>query len=43
MMSEGLAKVVKYEPNVKYVEEFYKLQDEARKRALLKDSERMPD
>lgn len=31
MISEGLAKVVKYEPNVKYVEEFYKLQDEARK------------
>jgi len=31
MISEGLCKVVKYEPNVKYVDELYKLQDEARK------------
>ena len=31
MISEGLVKVVKFEPNVKYVEEFYKLQDKARK------------
>lgn len=30
MISEGLAKVVKYEPNTKHVEEYYKLQDEAR-------------
>lgn len=30
MISEGLAKVVKYEPNVKYVEHFYELQDQAR-------------
>lgn len=30
MISEGLAKVVKYKPNTKHVEEFYKLQDEAR-------------
>ena len=30
MISEGLAKVVKFKPNVKRVEEFYKLQDEAR-------------
>lgn len=31
MISEGLAKVVKFEPNVKYVDEFYALQDKARK------------
>ena len=31
MISEGLAKVVKFKPNVKYVEEFYALQDEARR------------
>ena len=30
MIKEGLAKVVKYEPNIKYIDEFYKLQDEAR-------------
>lgn len=30
MISEGLAKVVKYEPNVKHVQEYYKLQDKAR-------------
>lgn len=30
MISEGLAKVVKYEPNIKHVEEYYKIQDEAR-------------
>ena len=30
MISEGLAKVVKYKPNVKYVDRFYQLQDEAR-------------
>ena len=30
MISEGLAKVVKYEPNYKHVEEYYKLQDKAR-------------
>lgn len=34
MISEGLVKVVKFEPNVKYVEEFYKLQDEARKNKI---------
>lgn len=30
MISEGLAKVVKYEPNTKYVDRFYELQDKAR-------------
>ena len=30
MISEGLAKVVKFKPNVKHVEEYYKLQDKAR-------------
>ena len=30
MISEGLAKVVKYKPNIKHVEKYYKLQDEAR-------------
>lgn len=31
MLKEGLCKVVKYEPNIKYAERFYELQDEARK------------
>ena len=30
MISEGLAKVVKYEPNYKHVQEYYALQDKAR-------------
>lgn len=30
MISEGLAKVVKYEPNTKYVDRYYELQDKAR-------------
>ena len=34
MISEGLARVVKYEPNYKYVQELYELQDEARKNKI---------
>ena len=34
MISEGLVKVTKFEPNVKYVEEYYKLQDKARKESI---------
>ena len=30
MISEGLAKVVKFEPNKKHVEKYYQIQDEAR-------------